>query len=186
MVKNIGTTEQRPAWSVHSRFATPGPGTYRPPSDFGYLEMQRTKDFNTSTIGGNVSTTEGTSRWENRLNAPFMSTMAHSEFKSNKPFNEKTFGRAEPNSGTLRIKHGLISPKGPVPRSKPGSDMNDHSGVLTPKNKHSDWNFNQTQAQSPQTLEHQPLASKYKRARKGRSPNSNIKDIMGIYADVKQ
>ena len=102
-VKNIGTTEQRPAWSVHSRFATPGPGTYRPPSDFGYLEMQRTKDFNTSTIGGNVSTTEGTSRWENRLNVPFMSTMAHSEIKSNKPFNEKTFGRVEPNSGTLRV-----------------------------------------------------------------------------------
>ena len=63
----------------------------------------------------------------------------------------------------------------------------DHAGVLTPKNRHSDWNFNQAQAQSPMhTLEQQPLAGKQKRGRKGKSPNSNIKDIMGIYADVKQ
>ena len=49
--KNIGTTEQRPEWSTHSRFATPGPGTYRPPSDFGYMDMKKNmkdKDFNTS------------------------------------------------------------------------------------------------------------------------------------------
>ena len=185
MIKNIGTTEQRPAWSVHNRFATPGPGTYRPPSDFGYLELNKGKEFNTSTIGGNVSTTEGTSRWDNRLNVQYMSTMAHSEFKSNKPFNEKSFG--EPSSGTLRMKNSLISPKGVSPRSKPGSDMMGKSGLMTPKDRHSDWNFNQ--AQSPaEANEHHPTL-RQKRGRKGQrngSPTSNIKDIMGIYADVKQ
>ena len=54
-VKNIGTTEQRPEWSTHSRFATPGPGTYRPPSDFGYAEkLQNLKDFNESILTGNI------------------------------------------------------------------------------------------------------------------------------------
>ena len=66
--------------------------------------------------------------------------MAHSEFKSNKPFNERNF--AEPHSGTLRMKNNLISPKGVSPRSKPGSDMMGKSGLMTPKAPHSDWNFN--------------------------------------------
>ena len=86
-VKNIGTTEKRPEWSIHSRFATPGPGTYRPPSDFGYMDMKKNsgKDFNASTMtgnmGGNLSTTEGTSQW-NKLNTPAaISTIAHSDRK---------------------------------------------------------------------------------------------------------
>lgn len=49
-IKNIGTTEKRPEWSTHSRFATPGPGTYRPPSDFGYLDKIGQKDFNGSVM----------------------------------------------------------------------------------------------------------------------------------------
>ena len=98
-VKNIGTTEQRPEWSIHSRFATPGPGTYRPPSDFGYMDMKKHNktDFNTSVMtgnmGGNFSTTENTSRWENKLATPAnYSTIAHSE-KKGKPL------RAFRNSG---------------------------------------------------------------------------------------
>ena len=39
-VKNLRTTEQRPEWSIPVRMATPGPGTYRPPSDFGYMDMK--------------------------------------------------------------------------------------------------------------------------------------------------
>ena len=132
-----------------------------------------------------MSTTEGTSRWDNRLNVQYMSTMAHSEFKSNKPFNEKHF--AEPHSGTLRMKNNLISPKGVSPRSKPGSDMMGKSGLMTPKAPHSEWNFNQ--AQSPtEANEHHPTL-RQKRGRKSKrngEPTSNIKDIMGIYADVKQ
>ena len=47
--KNIGTTEKRPEWGSQGRFATPGPGTYRPPSDFGYAEkLSHIKDFNAS------------------------------------------------------------------------------------------------------------------------------------------
>ena len=126
---------------MHNRFATPGPGTYRPPSDFGYLELNKGRDFNTSTIGGNVSTTEGTSRWENKINTLQMSTMANSEFRQTKPFNEKNLGRHEPNSGTLKYKHSLVSPKGVSPRSNNGSHMMG-PGLMTPQENQSDWNFN--------------------------------------------
>mmetsp|Transcript_306 Transcript_306/g.454 ORF Transcript_306/g.454 Transcript_306/m.454 type:complete len:161 (-) Transcript_306:657-1139(-) len=40
IVKNIGTTEKRHQWGGNPRFRTPGPGTYRPPSDFGYLDFK--------------------------------------------------------------------------------------------------------------------------------------------------
>jgi hypothetical protein len=41
------TSLQRPAFD--SRFKTPGPGTYRPPSDFGYADLI-TKDNNKSVF----------------------------------------------------------------------------------------------------------------------------------------
>ena len=91
-VKNMGTTEQRSEWSVHSRFATPGPGTYRPPSDFGYLDKQQNaagggKDLNSSMMGG-ISTTEGTSRWEhlNKLATPANMSATGSEKKGGLKF----------------------------------------------------------------------------------------------------
>ena len=40
LTKNLGTTEARTKWGGNPRFRTPGPGTYRPPSDFGYLEFK--------------------------------------------------------------------------------------------------------------------------------------------------
>lgn len=39
-VKNMSTTEPRTQWGGNPRFRTPAPGTYRPPSDFGYLEFK--------------------------------------------------------------------------------------------------------------------------------------------------
>ena len=39
-IKNMGTTEPRTQWGGNPRFRTPAPGTYRPPSDFGYLEFK--------------------------------------------------------------------------------------------------------------------------------------------------
>lgn len=36
----MGTTEKRHQWGGNPRFRTPGPGTYRPPSDFGYLDFR--------------------------------------------------------------------------------------------------------------------------------------------------
>ena len=51
LIKNFRTTEKRPEW--HGRFKTPGPGTYRPPSDFGYLDMQsRINQFEQSQMSG--------------------------------------------------------------------------------------------------------------------------------------
>ena len=110
---------------MHSRFATPGPGTYRPPSDFGYMDMKKhgKTDFDgsmmTGNIGGNFSTTENTSRWENKLATPAnYSTIAHSE-KKGKPlraFRNSGFeidGR-QPNSSTLKHNHGIASPVGPT------------------------------------------------------------------------
>lgn len=40
ITKNLGTTARRTAWGEHPRFRTPGPGDYRPPSDFGYLDFK--------------------------------------------------------------------------------------------------------------------------------------------------
>lgn len=40
ITKNMGTTEKRTQWGGHPRFRTPGPGTYRPPTDFGYLDFK--------------------------------------------------------------------------------------------------------------------------------------------------
>jgi len=42
ITKNMGTTEPRTQWGGNPRFRTPGPGTYKPPSDFGYLEFKST------------------------------------------------------------------------------------------------------------------------------------------------
>ena len=42
LTKNLGTTEARTQWGGNPRFRTPGPGTYRPPSDFGYLDFKNT------------------------------------------------------------------------------------------------------------------------------------------------
>ena len=42
LTKNLRTTEKRNNWAVPTRFRTPGPGTYRPPSDFGYLDFKNT------------------------------------------------------------------------------------------------------------------------------------------------
>jgi len=41
------TALQRP--SFDSRYKTPGPGTYRPPSDFGYADLI-TKEYNRSVV----------------------------------------------------------------------------------------------------------------------------------------
>ena len=38
----MATTEPRHQWGGNPRFRTPAPGTYRPPSDFGYLEFKNT------------------------------------------------------------------------------------------------------------------------------------------------
>ena len=47
------TTEKKSQWGGNPRFRTPGPGTYRPPSDFGYLEFKNTlRDQNRSIISG--------------------------------------------------------------------------------------------------------------------------------------
>lgn len=35
--RTFGTENQRPEWGP--RFKTPGPGTYQPPSDFGYVTI---------------------------------------------------------------------------------------------------------------------------------------------------
>jgi len=40
ITKNMKTTSPRSRWGGNPRFATPGPGSYRPPSDFGYLEFK--------------------------------------------------------------------------------------------------------------------------------------------------
>lgn len=40
MTKNLATTASRTNWGGNPRFRTPGPGTYRPPSDFGYLDFK--------------------------------------------------------------------------------------------------------------------------------------------------
>jgi len=42
IVKNMATTSPRHQWGGNPRFRTPAPGTYRPPSDFGYLEFKNT------------------------------------------------------------------------------------------------------------------------------------------------
>ena len=42
IVKNMSTTSPRHQWGGNPRFRTPAPGTYRPPSDFGYLEFKNT------------------------------------------------------------------------------------------------------------------------------------------------
>ena len=60
-IKNLGTTEKRPEW--YARFKTPGPGTYRPPSDFGYLDLQsRMKEMNESHLSGFNFSTHNTSK----------------------------------------------------------------------------------------------------------------------------
>ena len=57
-------------------------------------------------------------------------------------------------------------------------------GVFTPnKQNSSEWNFGSGQ-QSPRG--DIGATSKPKRTKKSKQPVSNIKDIMGIYADVKQ
>ena len=38
----MATTSPRHEWGGNPRFRTPAPGTYRPPSDFGYLEFKNT------------------------------------------------------------------------------------------------------------------------------------------------
>ena len=40
LTKNLKTTEARTKWGGNPRFKTPGPGSYRPPSDFGYLDFK--------------------------------------------------------------------------------------------------------------------------------------------------
>ena len=40
ITKNLSTSEKRHEWGGNPRFRTPGPGTYRPPSDFGYLDFK--------------------------------------------------------------------------------------------------------------------------------------------------
>ena len=40
ITKNFKTSEGRTQWGGNPRFRTPAPGTYRPPSDFGYLEFK--------------------------------------------------------------------------------------------------------------------------------------------------
>lgn len=42
LTKNLRTTAARTRWGGNPRFRTPGPGTYRPPSDFGYLDFRST------------------------------------------------------------------------------------------------------------------------------------------------
>lgn len=49
VVKNLGTTEKRPEWAA--RFKTPGPGTYRPPVEFGYY------DNSSRMMGGEMNNT---------------------------------------------------------------------------------------------------------------------------------
>ena len=41
LVKNLKTSSPRSRWGENPRFRTPGPGSYRPPSDFGYLQPKR-------------------------------------------------------------------------------------------------------------------------------------------------
>jgi len=36
----LKTTSPRSKWGENPRFRTPGPGSYRPPSDFGYLQFR--------------------------------------------------------------------------------------------------------------------------------------------------
>ena len=53
ITKNLGTTEKRTDWDGNPRFRTPGPGSYRPPSDFGYLDRKmQQRDANMSIFSG--------------------------------------------------------------------------------------------------------------------------------------
>ena len=61
LIKNIGNTAPRHQWGGHPRFRTPGPGTYRPPSDFGYLDFKhRLRD----NFNGSINTGFDTSMHE--------------------------------------------------------------------------------------------------------------------------
>ena len=51
LTKNLATTETRHKWGGNPRFRTPGPGTYRPPSDFGYLDFKNTLRENINLNG---------------------------------------------------------------------------------------------------------------------------------------
>jgi len=55
IVKNIGTTASRTQWGGNPRFRTPAPGTYRPPSDFGYLDFNYQFEANRSILQGTVN-----------------------------------------------------------------------------------------------------------------------------------
>ena len=41
ITKNMATTAPRTRWGGNPRHRTPGPGSYRPPSDFGYLDVKQ-------------------------------------------------------------------------------------------------------------------------------------------------
>lgn len=49
--------EQRPEWHCHDRFKTPGPGTYVPPSDFGYVTISPRDPIKLHSYGSKELTT---------------------------------------------------------------------------------------------------------------------------------
>ena len=111
LTRNLKTTEvQRP--NLAMRFKTPGPGTYRPPSDFGYLDFQN--QFKTGTAP-DMSHQMGTSRMTNGFHTSrmaetqnsFMNRTQHSSMMS---AGEKE--RKERNArltGNLTRKHKVVS-----------------------------------------------------------------------------
>ena len=57
LTKNLRTTETRHKWGGNPRFRTPGPGTYRPPSDFGYLDFKNSlRDMNGTGVMSGFNT----------------------------------------------------------------------------------------------------------------------------------
>ena len=143
LTKNIGNTCKRHQWGGNPRFRTPGPGTYRPPSDFGYLDFKKHLRDN---LNGSVHTGMDTSMHEtfnaNRTLQLSKFDSIHSTKQSARRNNSviKTVDVAEPQSTRIFMKKtsvgggpGHMSSRNQITQDSTHYSMN-HSLEQTPRN----------------------------------------------------
>ena len=197
IVKNMATTEPRHQWGGNPRFRTPAPGTYRPPSDFGYLEFKNTLRANFYGGGLPADLKKGSNKGSKRnlsLKNTFYRTIDESAMEA------RVAKKSGAGNESTRLMHDATQHSTFYSQQNSFESPRDQGATITPMTSKINYTSSEM-IQLPGERNESPkdsrltktpthakglLPSQITKFKKAKLANSALKDMVVIYADMGQ